>query len=337
MIEDLRGAPWFSGGRPVVITGGRGFLGSHLALRLARSVPDGQVVCVDNGTRDCFSSLDEEAPANLRFVTADVRQPGPWLREIGRPSVVVHLAALAGVSTYYERPRSVLEVNGMGTARILDLLVSEDGDLRPELFINVSTSEVYGPDAAGADESQPTPVGPISDPRWTYAASKVFAEHWTFATARMTGLPVVSVRPFNVYGPGQIGEGAVRNFCERAVRGETLSVTGDGSQTRSWLYVDDFVDALLALARTPSAWGATYNVGRPEDLVTTLDLAERIVRGAGAGSTVRLIPHPGQDVRERWPRTEALRSATDWRAQVGLDDGLSRTIAFWRRRAGAGG
>ena len=320
-----------------MITGGRGFLGSHLALRLARTVPNGSVISVDNGTRDCFSALGEEPPENLRFVVGDVRDPGSWLRDIGRPSVVVHLAALAGVSTYYERPRSVLEVNGLGTSRLLDLLVSDQSDLRPELFINVSTSEVYGPDAAGADEGGPTPVGPVHDPRWTYAASKVFAEHWTFAIARMTGLPVVSVRPFNVYGPGQIGEGAVRNFCERAVRGVTLSVTGDGSPSRSWIYVDDFVDAVLALAGTPESWGATYNVGRPEDLVTTRDLAERIVRIAGQGSSIRYVPHPGQDVLERWPRTERLRSATHWNPQVGLEEGLSRTVDFWRRRVAASG
>ncbi len=326
--------PWFAHGRPVVLTGGRGFLGSHLALRLARDTPAGEVVCVDNGTRDCFAALGEAPPPNLRFVQGDVRAPQDWLPTIGRPSVVVHLAALAGVSTYYEQPRSVLEVNGMGTARLLDLLADGEG-LRPELFVNVSTSEVYGPEAAGADEARPTPVGPVHDPRWTYAASKVFAEHWTFATARTTGLPVVSVRPFNVYGPGQIGEGAVRNFCEQAARGGVLSVTGDGSQSRSWLYVDDFVQALLALARTPSSWGRTYNVGRPEDLVTTVDLATRIVELADTGASLRFVPHPGQDVRERWPRTEALRSATGWSPAVGLTEGLDRTVRFWRRRVAA--
>ncbi|MCO4768941.1 MAG: NAD-dependent epimerase/dehydratase family protein [Deltaproteobacteria bacterium] len=335
MSDRLAGAPWFAHGRPVVITGGRGFLGSHLALRLAHAHPEGQVVSIDNGTRDCFAALGVEAPPNLRFVEADVRDPGAWLRDIGRPSVVAHFAALAGVSTYYERPRSVLEVNGMGTARLLDLLVNDSEDLRPDLFLNVSTSEVYGPEAAGADESRPTPVGPVSDPRWTYAASKVFGEHWTFATARSTGLPVVSVRPFNVYGPGQVGEGAVRIFCDRAVRGETISVTGDGAQSRAWIYVDDFVDALLALARTPSSWGVTYNVGDPDTLVSTRELAERIVSLAESEAGITYVPHPGQDVMERWPRTDRLRGATDWVPRVGLDEGLSRTIEFWRSQNGS--
>ncbi len=284
------------------------------------------MVCVDDGTRDCYAALGVEPPASLRFVKGDVRSPLDWISEIGPCSAVVHFAALAGVSTYYRVPRKVMEVNGLGTARLLAALEEHP----PSLFVNVSTSEVYGRDAEGADEAGPTPIGPTSDPRWTYACSKIFAEHLVFATARTTGLPVVSVRPFNVYGPGQMGEGAVRNFCSRAVRGEQLSVTGDGSPTRAWIYVDDFVDAILALAATPAAWGRTYNVGKPDTLVTTKDLAERINEAAGNSAGIEYVPHPGQDVRARWPRTEAIREATGWVPRVDLDEGIERTVEFWK-------
>lgn len=320
--------PWFAGGRPVLITGGRGFLGSHLGLRLAAMAPSGcEVVSVDDGTRDCFASLGVVPPANLRFVRGDVRRPDDWLGEVGAPSAVVHCAALAGVSTYYRDPAKVLSVNGLGTAALLEALVA--GGF-PELFVNLSTSEVYGRDAEGVVESGPTPVGPVSDPRWTYASSKVFAEHLLFARARTEALSVVSVRPFNVYGPGQVGEGAVRNFAEGAVRGETLQVTGDGSASRAWLYVDDFVDAVLVLAATRSAWGATYNVGNPATLVETGDLARRICEAAGNDRPLRFVPHPGQDVRARWPRIDAITGATSWSPQVDLDEGIERTVAFWR-------
>jgi UDP-glucose 4-epimerase len=320
--------PWFEGGRPVLITGGRGFLGSHLALRLCAMAPEGaEVVAVDDHTRDCFGALGVQPPPNLRFVTGDVRRPHEWLDEVGSPSVVVHCAALAGVSTYYRIPASVVRVNGLGTAALLDALLDRD---RPALFVNLSTSEVYGRDAAGVSEDDPTPVGPVADPRWTYAASKVFAEHLVLATAKEGAIDAVSLRPFNVYGPGQVGEGAVRIFAERALRGEPLKVTGDGAQTRAWLYVDDFVEAVLAVVATPDSWGRTFNVGDPETLVTTRDLAERIDRIAGRGAGVELIPHQGQDVMERWPRTDAIRGATGWAPQVGLDEGLRRTVAFWR-------
>ncbi len=317
---------WFDGG-PVLITGGRGFLGSNLALRLAAARPDGEVVCVDNGHRDCFSALDVEPPPNLRFLRGDVRDPASWMGEVGQPSVVVHCAALAGVSTYYKRPVDVLAVNGLGTAALLETLLPSP----PKLFINLSTSEVYGRDAEGVVESGPTPVGPVQDPRWTYAASKVFAEHLVLAHHKMGALQAVSMRPFNVYGPGQMGEGAVRNFCECALRGDPLKVTGDGAQTRAWLYVDDFTDAALALAATPTAWGRSFNVGNPGTLVTTADLAGRIARIAGQGSQLEFVPHQGTDVRTRWPRVEALKDATGWSAQVGLDEGLARTLDFWRQ------
>jgi UDP-glucose 4-epimerase len=322
---------WFTDGRPVLITGGRGFLGSNLALRLSAMAPEGaEVVALDNGHRDCFSSLGVDPPDNLRFIVGDVRTPEEWLPSVGSPSAVIHCAALAGVSTYYRDPGAVLEVNGLGTCRLLDALPDVG------LFVNLSTSEVYGRDAEAADEAGPTPVGPVSDPRWTYAASKVFGEHMVFARVRTQGLNAVSVRPFNVYGPGQVGEGAIRIFCERALRGDVLQVTGDGTQSRAWIYVDDFVDALLALAATPDAWGRTYNVGNPDTLVGTGELAERIASLAQQGSVVEYVPHPGTDVRARWPRTDALRSATGWTAEVGLDEGLRRTLDFWREVAARG-
>jgi len=291
--------------------------------------PEGcSVVALDNGTRDCFAALGVEGPPALKFVDGDLRDPAAWLPDIGSPSVVVHCAALAGVSTYYGNPTSVLEVNGVGTARLLSALEP----LRPDLFVNLSTSEVYGPHAEGVRESDLTPIGPVSDARWSYAASKVFAEHLVFATARSSGLPVVSMRPFNVYGPGQVGEGAVRNFCARAVAGEALQVTGDGSPTRAWLYVSDFIAAVLALAEQTGAWGSTYNVGNPEARVSTLELATLINELALSDAGVELTPHPGVDVLHRWPRIDALHSATGWRPEVGLEDGLRRTLEFWRAR-----
>ncbi len=326
--------PWFSGGRPVLITGGRGFLGSHLALRIAEQAPPGaEVVCLDNGHRDCFAALGAAPHPQMRFVVGDVRDPDPFLDEVGAPpSVVVHCAALAGVSTYYKAPASVLEVNGLGTARLVTALARRGP---PALFVNLSTSECYGRDAAGADEEGPTPVGPVHDPRWTYAASKVFAEQFVL---HQTGVPdKVSVRPFNVYGPGQVGEGAIRNFSERAVRGEVLEVTGDGSASRTWLYVDDFVDAVLALAATPASWGRTYNIGNSEPLVPTRELAESICRIAGNEAGLRFVPHPGQDVRARWPKTGRVREATGWAPRVSLEEGLTRTVAFWREKVARDG
>jgi nucleoside-diphosphate-sugar epimerase len=326
-MADRLSDPWFFDDRPVLITGGRGFMGSHLALRLCAARPDGRVVAVDNGIRDCFASLKVEPPPNLEFILGDVREPQEWMPLVGRPSVIVHCAALAGVSTYYKDPSAVMEVNGIGTFRLLEAVRSRP----PELFVNLSTSETYGAHAAGADEAGPPGVGPVSDPRWSYAASKVFGDHLVFARVRRDGLRAVSLRPFNVYGPGQVGEGAIRNFFHAALSGESLRITGDGSQTRAWLFIDDFVDAVLALAAQPEAWGEVYNVGDPDTLVSIADLAGRIAALCD-GVGVHYVPHPGQDVQERWPRTDKLRGATGWSPKVSLDEGLKRTMAFWKMR-----
>jgi len=322
-------SPWFDGGRPVLVTGGRGFLGSHLALRLASVAPDGcEVVVVDNGTRDCLPSIAPELPSNLRILAGDIREPSAWLPSVGAPSVVVHCAALAGVSTYYRDPFSVMEVNGLGTARLLASLE----DQLPSLFVHLSTSEVYGMHASGAEESASTAIGPVPDPRWTYGASKLFGEHLLFAFSRKTGLPSVVVRPFNVYGPGQLGEGAIRNFADRAVRGENLVVTGDGSAVRSWVYVDDLVEAVLALAACPESWGCSYNVGNPSSQLSTADLARMILQEAGGGGSVVFEPHPGQEIQNRWPSIDSITATTGWKPGVSLAEGISRTVRFWRER-----
>ncbi|MBN94065.1 MAG: epimerase [Deltaproteobacteria bacterium] len=319
--------PWFHEGRPVLVTGGRGFLGSHLAIRLASLAPAGcEVVVVDNGTRDCLPSIAPTPPANVRLLEGDIREPESWLPDVGAPSVVLHCAALAGVSTYYRDPFSVMEVNGLGTARLLAALEEQ----LPSLFVHLSTSEVYGMDASGAHEGRSTSIGPVPDPRWTYGASKLFGEHLLFAFARKTGLPSVVVRPFNVYGPGQLGEGAIRNFAERAVQGDDLLVTGDGSAIRSWVYVDDLVEAVLALAATPSSWGASYNVGNPDSQISTAQLARLILDESGGPGALVFEPHPGQEIQNRWPSIDAIRAATGWEPRVALAEGVARTVQFWR-------
>jgi nucleoside-diphosphate-sugar epimerase len=321
--------PWWEGGRPVVITGGGGFLGGQLALRLARIAPPGaRVVVVDDDTRRCLDSLAPALPAGIVKLRADVRDAGRWLPEVGAASVIVHCAALAGVSTYYQRPHDVLAVNGLGTVALVEAAVT----LAPALFLNLSTSEVYGANAAGAREDGPAAPGPVGDPRWTYATSKLFAESWVLMAHRAGRLPAVSLRPFNVYGPGQLGEGAVRNFCEAAVRGLPLRVTGDGRQRRSWCHVDDFLDALFAVAADSRHWGRAYNVGDEGRRVEMGELARRIQGIAGMGSPVELVPHQGQDVLERWPDTTSIRSATGWAPRVDLDVGLRQTVAWWRER-----
>jgi nucleoside-diphosphate-sugar epimerase len=169
--------------------------------------------------------------------------------------------------------------------------------------------------------------------RWTYAVSKLAGEHLSFAFHREFGLPVASVRPFNVYGPRQVGEGAVPIFVARALADEPIVVHNDGSQLRAWLFVDDFVEAFVRVLDDPKAVGETFNVGNPIETVSVLTLAQKIVRLCGSRSEVRFEPYrPDGDVRVRIPSIEKAESLLGWKPGVSLDDGLARTIA-WHREA----
>src|SRR5207342_2647163 len=138
--------------------------------------------------------------------------------------------------------------------------------------------EVFGQQAINVEEGHVTTTGSVGEARWTYAVSKLSGEHMTHAYYDEFGLPTVTLRPFNVYGPGQIGGGAIRAFIEAALAGEDLIVRGDGSQIRAWCYVDDMVDAVLLSLEHPNAVGESFNVGNARSAVTIYDLAQRIKR-----------------------------------------------------------
>jgi len=317
--------------RRVVLTGGVGFLGSHLATALCEG---NEVILFDIGRRDAVRHTDLAEHPHVSVVRGDVRDAERVRQVVAGADVVIHLAAIAGVSSYYRSGVETMEVNFTGTATVLRAVA----DRCPALhrFINFSTSEVYGAEARGAREDAPTPVGPATEPRWTYAAGKLAADHLAFAYHRHRGVPVVSIRPFNVYGPRQVGEGAVQVLARRALAGEDLVVTGDGSQVRAWCYVDDLVAAVLRALVVPEAVGQVFNVGNPSAAVTVLDLAERIRHAAESDSKIVFRPHPGVDVRERVPDVSRAREDLDWEPAVGLDEGLKRTVAWYREHPDVG-
>ena len=146
------------------------------------------------------------------------------------------------------------------------------------------------------------------------------------------GLPTVTVHPFNVYGPGQIGGGAIRAFIETALAGRDLVVRGDGSQIRAWTYVDDMVSGLLLCLEHPAAVGQAFNIGNPRSAVTIYDLAQRVRRLMDAPVAIVFEPHTSADVELRIPSVEKARELLGWEPRVELDDGLARTIAWYRER-----
>jgi nucleoside-diphosphate-sugar epimerase len=193
---------------------------------------------------------------------------------------------------------------------------------------------VFGTQAFRVSEGEVRSIGSVGEARWTYAVSKLAGEHMAHAYHAELGLPTVTVHPFNVYGPGQIGGGAIRAFIEDALAGRDLTIHGDGSQIRAWCFVDDMVDALLLCLERPEAVGHAFNVGNPRSAVTIYDLAQRVKRLTGCPGAITFRPLHYADVELRIPDVEKARETLGWEARVELDEGLDRTIAWHRTQLG---
>ena len=317
-------------GKRIVVTGGAGFIGTTLARRL---VDENEIVALDNLHRDALSGTDLAEHPNFTLVQADVLERERLVELTQGATHIVHCAGIAGVDTVLDSPVRTMRVNVIGTYNVLEAAVETKDTL--ERFVDFSTSEVFGQHAFNVQEAHVTTIGSVGEARWTYAVSKLAGEHMAHAYHAELGVPTVSVRPFNVYGPGQIGGGAIRAFIEAALAGRDLTIHGDGSQIRAWCYVDDMVDGTLLALELPEAVGESFNVGNARSTVTIHDLAQRIKRLSGGTGDIVFQPLHYTDVELRIPNVEKARRLLGFEAKVELDDGLARTIAWYRERLGA--
>jgi nucleoside-diphosphate-sugar epimerase len=315
-------------GKRIFITGGAGFIGTTLARRL---VDANEILALDNLHRDALSGTELAEHPNFRFHQADVLDADA-VSELARGAThIVHCAAIAGVDTVLASPVRTMRVNLIGTYNALEAAVATQDTL--ERFLDFSTSEVFGTHAFRVSEGQVSTIGSVGEARWTYAVSKLAGEHMAHAYHDELRLPTVTVHPFNVYGPGQIGGGAIRAFIEAALAERDLVIHGDGSQIRAWCYVDDMVDACLLCLERPEAVGQTFNVGNPRSTVTIWDLAQRIKRLTACPGEIVFQPLHYADVELRIPNVEKARELLGFEPRVELDDGLAQTIAWYRQRA----
>ena len=316
-------------GKRILITGGAGFIGTTLARRL---VDANDVVAVDNLHRDALSGTELAGHPRFRFVQADVLEAAALAELTHGCTHIVHCAGIAGVDTVLESPVRTMRVNVIGTYNVLEAGLATRDTL--ERVIDFSTSEVFGQHAFNVQEGHATSIGSVGEARWTYAVSKLAGEHMAHAYHAELGLPTVSVRPFNVFGPGQIGGGAIRAFIEAALAGRDLTVHGDGSQIRAWCYVDDMVEGTLLALEHPAAVGESFNIGNARSAVTIYDLAQRVKRLTGCPGEIVFQDVHYTDVELRIPNVEKARRLLGFEARVELDEGLERTIAWYRARLG---
>ena len=308
----------------ILITGGAGFIGSHLCERFLAE--GDEVICIDNlitGNADNIAHLFPNR--HFSYIPQDVTT---YIYVKGSLDAILHFASPASPIDYLELPIQTLKVGSLGTHKALGL-AKEKG----ARFLLASTSEVYGdPLVHPQKEDYWGNVNPIG-PRGVYDEAKRFAEAMTMAYHRTHAVETRIVRIFNTYGPRmRLNDGrVVPNFIAQALRGEELTVYGDGSQTRSFCYVTDLVEGILRLLR--SDYDGPVNMGNPQEL-SVLDFAHRIIALTGSRSRITFRPLPVDDPRVRQPDIALARRLLGWEPRVSLDDGLRETIHYFREKIG---
>lgn len=308
--------------KTVFITGGAGFIANTL---LSRLIEKNEIQIYDNFHRDTLSASRYANHRNIRIIKGDVLDYDRMLEGMKGADIVVHAAAIAGIDTVIKSPTKTMRVNMLGTANVLE--AARENRVRDRV-VDFSTSEVFGSMAFKATEDRETVAGSAGEARWTYAVSKLAGEHLAVAYYREFGLPIVSVRPFNVYGPGQTGESAMQIFIRRALKNEDLHIHGDGSQIRAWCYVDDFVDCLVECLENPKAIGESFNIGNARAVVTTYGLAQTVCRVLGSSSKIAFKPALSAEVELRVPSVEKAYQLLGFMAKVNMDEGIIKT-AEW--------
>ena len=318
-------------GKSIFMTGGAGFIGSTLIGRLA---DDNRITVYDSLARDSLSSRPWASHPNLRLIQGDVTDGAHVSAAIldADPDLIVHMAAVAGIDTVIKSPTNTMLVNLMGTVHAL---AAAHRLKHLDRFVDFSTSEVFGSNAWRVEEAHLATIGAVGEARWIYAVSKLAGEHLAHAYHREFRMPTVTLRPFNVYGPGQVGEGAIHRFVVNALKNSNIEIHGDGTQIRAWCYIDDMVDGVLMAMEHPKAIGESFNIGNARAVVTIYGLASAVVRVLESKSEIRFVRKDYADIELRVPNIDKARDLIGFEAKVDLDEGLRRTAAFYAKKLAA--
>jgi len=308
----------------IFITGGAGFIANTLIQRL---IEDNKITVYDNFHRDTLSGSGYANHPNINVIKGDVLDFDLLNETMKGAEVVIHTAGIAGIDTVIKKPVNTMRVNMLGTANALEAAKRNGVSDR---FVDFSTSEVFGSMAFKSSEQDETVSGSAGEARWTYAVSKLAGEHLAHAYYTQHDLPVVTVRPFNVYGPGQTGEGAIQIFIKKALKNEDIFIHGDGNQIRAWCFVDDFVECIFRCLDNDKAVGESFNIGNSRAVITILGLAQTVCRVLGSSSKIIFKEALSADIALRIPSVDKSVEILGFKAKVDLEEGIART-AEWMK------
>lgn len=315
-------------GEKILITGGAGFIGTRLAEFLIRH--DNEVVVFDNFTRNALQYyMDTQQHDNVTVVEGDIRNLSQVKSSVQDATLVFHLAAIAGVSKYFRIPADVMEVNIIGTFNILEA-IKDNKNIKA--FFDFSTSESYGSNCFNAQEDGDVKMENLSEKRWTYATSKIASEKFGMCYYWQYGVPFIGIRPFNIYGPGQVGEGVLSCFLNNALNGKSLSVTGDGSQCRTYCYIDDFLHGIEKLLENmDKVLGKSFNIGTTNEIISVLSLAHLVKDVVQMDIPILFREHEGEDVMVRSPNIDRLMQL-GYQPKVSLREGVQQTWNWYKEK-----
>jgi UDP-glucose 4-epimerase len=315
-----------------LITGGAGFIGSHLSEELLRQ--GHAVTVIDDLSTGSMANISHlKTHRDFRYVIETIDEQRTLAELVDEADCIYHLAAAVGVKLIVESPVRTIECNVHGTEVVLRAAAKKR---KPVLV--TSTSEVYGKsDAIPFREDGDLVMGATTKGRWSYACSKAIDEFLTIAYYKERKLPTIVVRLFNTVGPRQTGQYGmvVPTFVRQALRGEPITVYGDGKQSRSFTHVADVVRGLVGLMQSPAAYGQVYNIGNNEEC-SIIDLARRVKEATGSASPIELVSYekayePGfEDMPRRVPDTGKIKALLGWQPTINLDRIIRDVVAFER-------
>jgi nucleoside-diphosphate-sugar epimerase len=303
----------------IAIIGGEGFLGTHIALRL-KSLNHTPIL-IGNGTRNTYKFFTESCQFFKKDITFDYEEISELTSGF---DVLINCAAIAGVSKYHMIPATTARTNILSVINCLDIALYNN--IRQ--IITISSSEACGYNSDTREDSIPI-FDSYTNSRLTYCVSKYFGDILSYSYYKQYGLNTLSIRPFGIYGPGQIGEGAIQIFCRKAIKNEDIPIVEPGTQLRCWCYIDDFVDSIISCIDKKIGHGEVINIGGEEQISVT-NLASKIIDLSNSKSELKFVKRNVKDNNDRPCELEKAISIIRFQQKVPLDEGLKKTIEWYK-------